>query len=64
MVNNLNLSGTLLHDLNYTTHYGNNSYFEFYANQQLLSGFGMGPNLRDLHIADSVEGSASQCSSL
>ncbi|HEX4756789.1 MAG TPA: TolC family protein [Terracidiphilus sp.] len=28
-----------------------NSYFEFYANQQLLAGFGMGPNLRYLHIA-------------
>jgi outer membrane protein TolC len=28
-----------------------NSYFEFYASQQLLSGFGLGPNLRYLHIA-------------
>ena len=28
-----------------------NSYFEFYANQQLLAGFGMAPNLRYLHIA-------------
>ena len=28
-----------------------NSYFEFYANQQLLSGFGLGPNLRYLRIA-------------
>ena len=28
-----------------------NSYFEFYANQQLLSGFGLGPNLRFLRIA-------------
>ena len=28
-----------------------NSYFEFYANQQLLAGFGMGPNLRYLRIA-------------
>ncbi len=28
-----------------------NSYFEFYANQQLLSGFGFGPNLRYLRIA-------------
>ena len=28
-----------------------NSYFEFYANQQLLAGFGLGPNLRFLRIA-------------
>jgi outer membrane protein TolC len=28
-----------------------NSYFEFFANQQLLSGFGLGPNLRFLRIA-------------
>jgi outer membrane protein TolC len=28
-----------------------NSFFEFYANQQLLSGFGFGPNLRFLRIA-------------
>jgi outer membrane protein TolC len=28
-----------------------NSYFEFYANQQLLAGFGRGPNLRYLRIA-------------
>ena len=28
-----------------------NSYFEFYANQQLLSGFGLGTNLRFLRIA-------------
>jgi hypothetical protein len=28
-----------------------NSYFEFYANQQLLAGFGLGPNLRYLRIA-------------
>jgi outer membrane protein TolC len=28
-----------------------NSYFEFYANQQLLSGFGRGPNLSYLRIA-------------
>ena len=28
-----------------------NSYFEFYATQQLLSGFGLGPNLRFLRIA-------------
>jgi outer membrane protein TolC len=28
-----------------------NSYFEFYANQQLLAGFGPGPNLRYLRIA-------------
>jgi outer membrane protein TolC len=28
-----------------------NSFFEFYANQQLLSGFGLGPNLRFLRIA-------------
>jgi outer membrane protein TolC len=28
-----------------------NSYFEFYADQQLLAGFGLGPNLRFLHIA-------------
>jgi outer membrane protein TolC len=28
-----------------------NSYFEFYASQQLLAGFGLGPNLRFLHIA-------------
>lgn len=28
-----------------------NSYFEFYANQQLLAGFGMAANLRYLHIA-------------
>jgi outer membrane protein TolC len=28
-----------------------NSYFEFYADQQLLAGFGLGPNLRFLRIA-------------
>jgi outer membrane protein TolC len=28
-----------------------NSYFEFYANQELLAGFGLGPNLRYLRIA-------------
>jgi outer membrane protein TolC len=28
-----------------------NSFFEFYANQQLLAGFGLGPNLRFLRIA-------------
>ncbi len=28
-----------------------NSYFEFYANQELLAGFGFGPNLRYLRIA-------------
>ena len=28
-----------------------NSYFEFYATQQLLAGFGLGPNLRFLRIA-------------
>ena len=28
-----------------------NSYFEFYAKQQLLAGFGLGPNLRFLRIA-------------
>jgi outer membrane protein TolC len=28
-----------------------NSYFEFFANQQLLAGFGRGPNLRYLRIA-------------
>jgi len=28
-----------------------NSYFEFYANQELLAGFGLGPNLRFLRIA-------------
>ena len=28
-----------------------NSYFEFYADQQLLAGFGLGPNLRYLRIA-------------
>jgi beta-galactosidase len=38
MVNNLNLSGTLLHDLNYTTHYGNNSYFEFYTTVDVTNG--------------------------
>ena len=38
MVNNLDLSGTLLHDLDYTTHYGNNSYFEFYTTVYVTNG--------------------------
>ena len=38
MVNNSDLSGTLLHDLDYTTHYGNNSYFEFYTTVYITNG--------------------------